>query len=296
MLSFLAANPAKAAAWAQVQRIAPTEIPRYVAGLTAVMLTSEIAVTSYRYSAGQPIPVPMILPTGTALLINSSGQPRALCYCGNPLTADVTVTSFVAQCEKSLATGGWRQGQVDYPRELSVDIHKSAIYLAAVDIRTKPLPPDQLIPGPVPNGETVQVKCVLSARLVPPADQSIGIDQKDWVTREFTPTGIVNWSWTVNGLISGEHPLNLELQPAVATGASMLLQPSDNSPYTTSYVTQLHVRASAITHAGEWWNDNWPTTQKILTALGVAVLAFLAWILKLREWARDFRSQSNDKP
>ena len=141
MLAFLATNPAKATAWAQVQRIAPTEIPGYVAGLTAVALTSEITVTSYGYSAGQPIPVPMILPTGTALLIDSSGRPRALCYCGNPLTADVAVTSFVAECEKSLAAGGWRQGQVDYPRELSVNIDESASYLAAVAIRTTPLPP-----------------------------------------------------------------------------------------------------------------------------------------------------------
>ena len=99
----------------------------------------------------------------------------------------------------------------------------------------------------------------------------------------------------MNGLTSGDHPLRLELQPAVSTGASMLLQPSDNSPYTSSYVTQLHVKAGLIPRSLEWWDKNWPIILKITAALGAAVLAFLAWILKVRDWVRDLRSRSSDR-
>jgi hypothetical protein len=294
MLAFFAEHPARAGAWARVQGITVPGIPAFVAGLSSVRLRANLAVTSHGYAEGHPTDIPMVLPAGTAILVDGRGHPRSQCYCGNPLTPDSTVSGFVSQCEKSLSAG-WRRGQVDYPRQLTVASGEAATYLAAVDIRANPLPPSQVLPGPMLNSAPVQVKCVLSARLVPPPDKSLDVAGKDWATREFTPTGVATWNWPVTGVTSGAHPLTLELQPAVAVDAGQLLQPNDNSPYLSSYVTTVQVNASGLKRLSEWWNSNWPAALGVLTALGAAVLAFLGWLQKLLELLRKlFRGKVSE--
>jgi hypothetical protein len=291
MLAFFAQHPARARARAGVQGITTPEIPAFVASLTSVRLRANLAVTSHGYAEGRATDIPMVLPAGTAILVDKRGNPRSQCYCGNPLTPDSTVANFVSQCEKSLSAG-WRRGQVDYPKQLTVTAAQSTTYLAAVDIRANPLPPSQVLPGPILNSAPVQVKCVLSARLVPPPDKSLDVANKDWLTREFTPTGVATWNWSVTGLTSGPHPLTLELQPAVAVDAGQLLQPNDNSPYLSSYLTTVQVNASLLKRVSEWWNSNWPAALGVLTALGAAVLAFLGWLQKLLELLRKlFRAK-----
>jgi len=68
-----------------VQGIPETEIPNYVGGLTAVALRSDTAVTNHGFRAGRATPFLSVLQSGTAVLVDQFGVPRAKCYCGNPL-------------------------------------------------------------------------------------------------------------------------------------------------------------------------------------------------------------------
>jgi hypothetical protein len=93
LVAFLESDPAKAAAWAQVQGIDPGQIRDYVAGLTPVILRSDTAVTNHGFSGGRATVVPAVLQAGTAVLVDRYGVPRARCACGNPLTpANLPVT------------------------------------------------------------------------------------------------------------------------------------------------------------------------------------------------------------
>jgi serine/threonine protein kinase len=86
MISFLQTNPDKAAAWAAVENITPTDIPAYINQLTPVILRGDTTVTNHGFTAGQATTLHSVLQTGTAVLIDPFGVPRARCYCGNPLT------------------------------------------------------------------------------------------------------------------------------------------------------------------------------------------------------------------
>jgi hypothetical protein len=83
LLSQLQADPARAAAWAQVQRIAPGQLPIYLQSLIPVTLRADTAVVDHGY---QTEPVPAVLAAGTSVLLNSYGQPVVKCYSGDPLT------------------------------------------------------------------------------------------------------------------------------------------------------------------------------------------------------------------
>ncbi len=87
LVGYLGANQPLADAWASVHGIAATDIPAFVQPLTPVLLRRDTAVTNYGYDNGRATPAPAVLQAGTAVLINSVGQPVVKCYCGNPLTA-----------------------------------------------------------------------------------------------------------------------------------------------------------------------------------------------------------------
>lgn len=86
MIEFLRSSPEKAVAWAGVQGIAVTDIPRYVAELTSVILRSDVAVTNHGFRDGVATARNSVLQAGTAVLVDRFGVPRARCLCGNPLT------------------------------------------------------------------------------------------------------------------------------------------------------------------------------------------------------------------
>jgi hypothetical protein len=86
MVSFLQANPDKAAAWASVQGITAKDIPEYIAELTPVILRSDTAVTNHGFANGSATTIHSVLQAGTAVLVDRFGVPRSRCYCGNPLT------------------------------------------------------------------------------------------------------------------------------------------------------------------------------------------------------------------
>jgi hypothetical protein len=87
MISFLAANPSKARAWADAQGIGVDEVPTYIRSLTPVVLRGDTRVTNYGYSGGRPTARQSVLQAGTAVLVDRFGEPQAKCNCGNPLNA-----------------------------------------------------------------------------------------------------------------------------------------------------------------------------------------------------------------
>lgn len=85
LVAFLESDPAKAAAWAQVQGIQVSEIRSFVASLTPMLLRADTAVTNHGFRNGQANPINSVLQAGTAVLVDDRGEPRARCKCGNPL-------------------------------------------------------------------------------------------------------------------------------------------------------------------------------------------------------------------
>jgi hypothetical protein len=287
MLAFLQANEDKAAAWARVQGIGVADIPGYIAKLKPVMLRSRLVVTSHGFSNGQPTEEPKILPAGTAILVDQTGTPRTLCYCGNPLTADITVNAFLDRCEDSNLRF---LGQLNWPGELDpVKIHESTNYLAAVDIESEQRTPKELqIPGPTPESMKVQVACVLNARLIPPRDESLAIDgktaidEKDWIPRQFDSGGVVDWTWSVTGLKLGDHVLTLQVRPALQLGKNGPMQGDDSR--IVSKVTTVHVLSGGwVDSIGYWYDHDYPVLKKVCSGIGAALIALLAFSRKIRE-------------
>ena len=189
MLAFLQVHGDKAAAWARVQGIGLADIPSYIAQLKPVTLRSRLVATSHGFRNGRPTDEPILLPAGTAILIDQAGTPRTLCYCGNPLTPDIVVNSVLSRCNDSAARP---LGRLTWPGELNpLTINESTNYRAAVDIGSALKTPQELsIPGPTPDSVTVQVACVLNARLMPPEDGSLAVDKKPLLTKIGYPVSL----------------------------------------------------------------------------------------------------------
>jgi hypothetical protein len=90
LIANLEADPAKATAWATALGLQSQDIPTYVPSLTPVVLRSDTAVTSYGYADGRFFAYPAVLQAGTAVFVNSYGEPKAKCFSGNPLTQPVS--------------------------------------------------------------------------------------------------------------------------------------------------------------------------------------------------------------
>jgi hypothetical protein len=86
LIANLNADPAKASAWATALGLQSKDIPTYVPSLTPVVLRSDTAVTNHGYADGRFFAYPAVLQAGTAVFINSYGEPKAKCFSGNPLT------------------------------------------------------------------------------------------------------------------------------------------------------------------------------------------------------------------
>jgi hypothetical protein len=105
LVTFLEANPDKAAAWVQAlngdpslrwsggTQVQVSQIRAYVGELTPLTLTVDTRVTNYGYANGRPTPRQAVLERGTAVLVDAYGVPRTKCGCGNPLTKPIAVRS-----------------------------------------------------------------------------------------------------------------------------------------------------------------------------------------------------------
>ncbi len=50
-----------------------------------------------------------------------------------------------------------------------------------------------------------------------PVGTGVEVDERDFVQRRCTPSGVANWSWSIKAVELGTHQLRLELQPAVTS-------------------------------------------------------------------------------
>ncbi|HEY2206401.1 MAG TPA: DUF6777 domain-containing protein [Pseudonocardia sp.] len=87
LVAALQADDQKATAWASALSIQAADIPGFVSKLTPVVLRSDTSVTVFGYDAGTYFPYPAVLQAGTAVFINSYGEPTVKCYSGNPLAS-----------------------------------------------------------------------------------------------------------------------------------------------------------------------------------------------------------------
>jgi hypothetical protein len=91
LIQSLQQTPAKAAAWAGVERIPVQDIPTFVKGLFEKALRFDTRVTNHGYVRGIANPFQAVLEAGTAVLINSDGAPLVRCKSGSPLTRPIAV-------------------------------------------------------------------------------------------------------------------------------------------------------------------------------------------------------------
>ncbi|WP_410093939.1 DUF6777 domain-containing protein [Streptomyces sp. MS191] len=90
---FLAAEPAKNAAFASVLGISANEVPGYLRSLTPLQLRVDTRVTNHGFRDGAATTYQSVLQAGTAVLVDDRGVPRVRCACGNPLTPPVAQKS-----------------------------------------------------------------------------------------------------------------------------------------------------------------------------------------------------------
>ncbi|MFI9245236.1 DUF6777 domain-containing protein [Streptomyces sp. NPDC053086] len=84
-IGYLAADPAKADAFARVAGVTRPALPDYLRGLTPVVLGTDTRVTNHSYRNRRADGYQAVLQAGTAVLVDDRGVPRVRCACGNPL-------------------------------------------------------------------------------------------------------------------------------------------------------------------------------------------------------------------
>nr|WHW29240.1 hypothetical protein [uncultured bacterium] len=87
LISFLYANPDLGEAWAKVQGIEFSGIASYIRSLEVRVLAEPVNVLNhgYDFSTSSAYEIDTVLDAGTAVLVDSSGNVRTRCYCGNPI-------------------------------------------------------------------------------------------------------------------------------------------------------------------------------------------------------------------
>jgi hypothetical protein len=87
LVANLQSDPPRVTAWSSALGITPPEVPNFVNTLTPVVLRTDTSVTQHGYLDGTYSPYPAVLQAGTAVFVDSYGEPTVKCYSGNPLTA-----------------------------------------------------------------------------------------------------------------------------------------------------------------------------------------------------------------
>jgi hypothetical protein len=91
----LQADPAKLAGFGGVFGLGAGDVPAFVNSLSPVVLRANTAVTDHPYADGTFVAQPAVLAAGTAVLVNSYGEPTVKCFNGNPLTAGASAADAV---------------------------------------------------------------------------------------------------------------------------------------------------------------------------------------------------------
>jgi hypothetical protein len=94
-LTQLKADPNKLAGFGGVFQLDAAHVPAFVNSLSPVVLRANTAVTDHPFTDGAFVPEPAVLAAGTAVLVNSYGEPTVKCFNGNPLTAGAAADDAV---------------------------------------------------------------------------------------------------------------------------------------------------------------------------------------------------------
>ena len=185
--------------------------------------------------------------------------------------------TFRQDCEKGVPQ--WREGQVDYPSKISIRVHEPTTFNAAVDLRDDLLPPDKVIDAQNGElvGEPIAVKCRLAAQLIPVGDH-IKVDPAsagNWDLREFSPSGVVEWSWSVSVDKPVDQQLRLILVPAVLIEGGNYAYNRQNE---ASLTTTVAVEATLIEAISYWFETQWTLLAGIAVVLAAAIVAGRRWI------------------
>jgi TIR domain len=103
MITFLGSHPTQADAFVEALNTDPTvywsggrpltadDIPTYLRELTPALLRLDTRATNHGFDGTHPTTVQSVFQTGTAVLVDAHGVPRARPYSGSPLTAPIAL-------------------------------------------------------------------------------------------------------------------------------------------------------------------------------------------------------------
>jgi hypothetical protein len=158
---------------------------------------------------------------------------------------------------------------------MRISVNDTATYVAFIDINDEPMSAGEAVPYGEPTQRNISVQCQVTARLMPPPDNSLQVADIGNTTRAFLPDGLLNWSWPVTALKPGHHDLRLVIQPAIASGPSIFQ--GDPVTQSVTLVTDINVDATPMQDVAYWWTNNWPSIVSITAAIGAGLVGFLKW-------------------
>jgi hypothetical protein len=203
-------------------------------------------------------------------------------------TWSAQVREFLSDCADGIED--WRAGEVQYPGKLELEYGEATTYVATLDIRNVPDLPSREIPGPAAESVEVFVQCTIAARLSPVGD-ALTVDDTRWISRIFTPSGVVDWSWRVEAQEPKDGQLRLQVQPAVTSEGRIVFPPED-SPQRTDFITDVETNATWAQEMGQTFKENWAP----LSAIGVALITGLIWLLTKLSVIRERLERLTKKP
>ncbi|HEY2222093.1 DUF6777 domain-containing protein [Actinomycetospora sp.] len=112
-LAQLQADPDKLAAFGGVFEIGASDVPAFVDSLSPVVLRAATSVTDHPFADGAFTEQPAVLASGTAVLVNSYGEPTVKCFNGNPLTGGAAAAGAVTVTPTGQAIAQFRFTSVD---------------------------------------------------------------------------------------------------------------------------------------------------------------------------------------
>lgn len=197
------------------------------------------------------------------------------------------------QNECKTGTDGWRSGEVRFPQDLGLTVDGATTYVATIDIRRVRTIPAKTIPGTPTSGE-IFVQCTVAARLIIVGD-AVKPPPDEWTPRSFTPSGVVDWSWTLQGNAVRDGQVRLEFVPALAGKDGSITPLEQASDQLTSYTTSVHVDGTLAQTVWQWIQDNQAAAVGIGAVL-IGLIAFSRQILAaIRGLVGDVRGEANEE-
>lgn len=164
LIAFLTGDRAKGEAWAGVRGISYADLETYVRALTPTVLLYDTRVTNHGFAGGRATPRQSVLQAGTAVLVDTNGDPVARCKCGNPLRPPTPVEqpvytgapwpAFDPRVQVTVVNGGTVTVIVQAPGPTSPAATEPPTDVTVPDESTSPdstLPSDELTPEPTPE-------------------------------------------------------------------------------------------------------------------------------------------------